>query len=150
MDLTASYVFDAPVDRTWNLLMDVAAIARCLPGGRELRPVGNDRYEVDLGITIAAIAGDFKGSVALEDKVPPQSFTLVMEGSGRPGFVKGKAHITLTGESDRTRVDINAQAEAGGMIARIGQRLIEGSAKSMMDKFFGCMAKQAAEDGAGG
>jgi len=98
-----------------------------------------------LGIAIAAIAGDFKGTVALEEKTPPQSYKLVVEGSGRQGFVKGHARVTLAADGDRTMVHIAAQADVGGLIARVGQRLLEGVARTMMDRFYACLAKRAGE-----
>ena len=60
MNLEATYTFDATVERTWALLMDTEVIAACLPGCRGLRPAGDNRYEVDLGVAIAALSGDFK------------------------------------------------------------------------------------------
>jgi uncharacterized protein len=141
MDLTASYVFHAPIERTWDLLMDTEAIGRCLPGCRELRPAGTDRYEIELGIGIAAITGDFKGTITIDEKKPPHSYTLVVEGAGRPGFVKGQARVTLVPDGDSTRVEIAASADVGGMIARVGQRLLEGVARTTMDKFYACLAK---------
>jgi uncharacterized protein len=146
MELTATYELNVPVERAWDVLMDINAIAGCLPGCRGLQPVGPDRYEVELGVTIAAIAGSFKGTVALEDKVPPTSYTLVVEGSGRQGFIKGRAHVTLAPEGDRTRVQIAAKADVGGMIARVGQRLLDGVARTMTDRFYACLAKRVEED----
>ena len=143
MTLNAAYDIHAPSDRVWDLLMDVDAIGRCLPGSRGLRPIGPDRYEVELGVTVAAIAGSFKGTVAIEDKAPPGSYTLVVDGSGRQGFIQGRARVTLAPDGDRTRVQIAATAEVGGMIARVGQRLLEGVARTMMDRFYACLAKQA-------
>ena len=147
MNLNAAYDIHAPSDRVWDLLMDVDAIGRCLPGSRGLRPIGPDRYEVELGVTVAAIAGSFKGIVALEDKAAPDSYTLVIDGSGRQGFVKGRARVTLAPDGDRTRVQIAATAEVGGMIARVGQRLLEGVARTMMDRFYACLAKQLEQVG---
>ena len=141
MDLTASYVFPAPIERTWDLLMDTDSIGRCLPGCRGLRPAGTDRYEVELGIGIAAITGEFKGTIAIEEKNAPHSYKLLVEGAGRPGFVKGHARVTLTPDGDHTRVDIAASADVGGMIARVGQRLLEGVARTTMDKFYACLSK---------
>ena len=63
-----------------------------------------------------------------------------MDANGRPGFVKGEALVTLTGEGTKTTVAIDATAEAGGLIARVGQRLIEGVAQIAVDRFFGCLA----------
>jgi len=142
MELTATYVFNAPIEKTWGLLMDTGAIADCLPGCRGLKPIGDDRYEVELGVAIAAIAGSFKGTVAIEEKQPPHSYQLIVDGSGRQGFVKGHARVTLTADADRTQVGIAAHADAGGMIARVGQRLLEGVARTTMDRFFACMAKR--------
>jgi uncharacterized protein len=142
MELSGTYEIHAPVERAWDLLMDVDAIGRCLPGCKGLKPIGPDRYEVELGLTVAAVAGNFKGTVALEDKAPPTGYTLKVEGSGRQGFIKGTARVTLEPGDDRTRIQIAATAEVGGMIARVGQRLLEGVAKTMMDRFYGCLAKQ--------
>src|SRR5688500_15090370 len=63
MNLNATYVFHAPVERAWNLLMDTKAIGSCLPGCRGLQPAGDDRYEVELGVAVAAISGNFTGTV---------------------------------------------------------------------------------------
>jgi uncharacterized protein len=142
MELTATYDIHAPVERAWDLLMDINAIGKCLPGCRGLNPVGPDRYEVELRVTVAAVAGSFKGTVAIEDKAPPHGYTLVVEGSGRQGFIKGRARVTLAADGDRTRIQIAAQTEVGGMIARVGQRLLEGVARTMMDRFYACLAKQ--------
>ena len=103
----------------------------------------------ELGVAIAAISGSFKGIVALEDMVPPQSYKLVVEGSGRQGFVKGHALVTLAADGDRTLVHIAAQADVGGMIARVGQRLLEGVARTTMDRFYSCLQKKTISEGEG-
>jgi uncharacterized protein len=139
MHLSASYVFDAPAETVWALLMDTERVAACLPGCKGLRPIGEDRYEAELSVAVAAISGDFKGTIALQDKNPPRSYRLVVEGTGRPGFVKGNALVTLVPEGARTTVQIEADADAGGVIARVGQRLLEGVARMTMDRFYGCL-----------
>lgn len=140
MNLNGAYTFEAPIERVWDLLMDTTAVGSCLPGCRGLRPVGDDRYEVELGVAVAAIAGNFTGTVSLEHKVPPHSYTLAVEGTGRQGFVNGRADIALQPEGQQTRVLVKAQADVGGMIARVGQRLLEGVARTTMDRFYACLA----------
>lgn len=147
MDLNATYVFDAPPESVWSLLMDTTAIGSCLPGCRGLHPAGNDRYEMELGVAVAAISGDFKGTVALEEKRPPRSYKLLMEGTGRQGFVKGHALVTLAADGNRTLVHVAAHADVGGMIARVGQRLLEGVGRATMDRFYACLAKRQFEPG---
>lgn len=140
MQLTARYVVDAPVDRVWDLLMDPVAIASCLPGCQEMRALGDDRYQADLVVALAAITGSYAATVAIEEKVPPRSYRLVVQGNGRPGFVKGMATVTLQPEGAGTAVAIDATGQVGGLVARVGQRLLDGVARSMMNKFFACMA----------
>jgi carbon monoxide dehydrogenase subunit G len=144
MHLSATYVFNAPVDTVWALLMDTDRVAACLPGCKGMRPLGDDRYEAELSVAVAAISGDFKGTIALQDKNPPRSYRLLVEGSGRPGFVKGNAQITLVPDGERTTVQIEADADVGGMIARVGQRLLEGVARMTMDRFYNCLASESA------
>ena len=95
-------------------------------------------------MAVAAISGSFKGTVSLTDKVPPQSYKLSVEGTGRQGFVKGHARVELEPDGDRTRVLVTAQADVGGMIARVGQRLLSGVARTTMDRFYACLGKRVA------
>lgn len=147
MELTATYTFKAPVSSVWDLLMDIDAIAACLPGCKGFHPLGDDHYEAELVAGVAAVSGDFKATFALQDKQPPSSYALLMEANGRPGFVKGRALVTLVAEDTQTRVQISASADAGGTIARVGQRLLEGVARMSMDRFFGCLAKRIEQQG---
>ena len=145
MDLSATYEFDASVSRVWDLLMDTDTVASCLPGCQGLRPLGEDRFEAELAVAVAAISGNFKGTITLCDKVAPESYRLLVEGTGRPGFVKGEARVSLVSQGETTSVQIAAEAEVGGMIARVGQRLLEGVARMTMDRFYGCLQKHVAQ-----
>lgn len=142
MEIRATYTFNAPAARVWDVLMDTDAIAGCLPGCKGFHPLGDDRYEAELVAGVAAVSGDFKAIIALQEKQPPQSYKLAIDASGRPGFVKGHALVTLSPQDNQTSVQIAAIADAGGTIARVGQRLLEGVARMSMDRFFGCLAKR--------
>jgi carbon monoxide dehydrogenase subunit G len=146
MDLASTYTFNAPQQAVWDLLMDTTAIAGCVPGCRELRPIGEDRYQAELVVTVAAISGNFAATVAIEDKNAPQSYRLVVEGTARIGFVKGSAQIELEPGASGTIVKVAASAEVGGAVARVGQRLLEGVGRMTMDRFFACMASRLDRD----
>jgi carbon monoxide dehydrogenase subunit G len=144
MDISGSYTFNAAPDRVWALLMDPAVLASCIPGCEKFEPQGDDRYTVTLNVGMAAITGTYTGSVQLTDLVPRTSYRLVVEGQGRPGFVKGTTAITLRADGETTSVDVSADVHTGGAIARVGQRLIGGVAKMMMDRFFACLQSRLA------
>ena len=142
MQLTGTYEFAAPPDRVWALLMDTTAIAGCLPGCRELRDLGEDRYQAELVVVVAAITGNYGATIAIEDKTPPHSYRLVVQGTGRTGFVKGNTAIRLEPATTGTLVHVEASADVGGPVARVGQRLIEGVARTTMNRFFACLASK--------
>ena len=144
MQLKSSYVFDAPQDRVWDLLMDTRVVASCIPGCRELRDLGEDRYQAELVVSIAAITGNYGATIGIEDKVPPTSYRLVVQGTGRSGFMRGEASITLSPLDARTNVEVIAKADVGGAVARVGQRLLEGVGRMMMDRFFACLQSKLA------
>jgi carbon monoxide dehydrogenase subunit G len=139
MEISGSYTFDAAPDRVWTLLMDPAVLSSCIPGCERFEPDGDDRYRVTLNVGMAAITGTYSGTVVLVDKIPQTSYGLVVEGQGRPGFVKGTSAIQLRAADASTAVDVTATVQTGGAIARIGQRLIGSVAKMMMDRFFACL-----------
>ena len=139
MDITGSYTFNAPPDRVWNLLMDPAVIASCIPGCEKLEPVGEDSFRASLTVALAAITGSYEGTVQITDKVPHESYRLTVQGQGKPGFVKGNAVIALRPDGATTMVDVKGTVETGGPIARLGQRLIGNVSKMMQDRFFACL-----------
>ena len=139
MEITGSYPFKAAPDRVWALLMDPDVISSCIPGCDTFEPVGEDRYRARLTVALAAITGSYEGTIVITEKVPHSSYRLLADGQGRPGFVKGDSAITLRADGDTTIVDVQGTVQTGGPIARLGQRLVGGVAKMMMDRFFGCL-----------
>jgi carbon monoxide dehydrogenase subunit G len=44
-------------------------------------------------------------------------------------------------------VEVAGDVRVGGAIARVGQRLLGGVSRMMMDRFFGCLQQKAAAPG---
>ena len=139
MDITGTYSFPATPARVWQLLMDPAVIAGCIPGCETLEPAGEDRYRARLSVALAAITGTYDGVVQIAEKAEPESYRLTVEGQGKPGFVKGSVLISLRADGPGTVVDVTGSVQTGGTIARLGQRLIGGVSKMMQDRFFACL-----------
>jgi carbon monoxide dehydrogenase subunit G len=119
--------------------MNTSALAACIPGCQSLDPdpATEGRYVIRLSVKLAAVMGTYDGSVQLVDIVPMQSYGLLAEGRGRPGFLKGKASVALTPDgADATTLTVTGEVQTGGAIARVGQRLIKSAARLMMDRFF--------------
>ena len=80
-----------------------------------------------------------RGRERASDQVPNRSYKLVVEGTGATGFVRGQSIVTLNEEAGKTLVDVAGDVQIGGAIARVGQRLLSGVSKMMMDRFFECL-----------
>lgn len=138
IEIARTYTFEAPPDRVWQLLMDTKALASCIPGCESLDPDAETEnlYRIRLAVKLAAVMGTYDGSVQLVDMKPMDSYGLLAEGRGRPGFVKGKASVVLAPEAAATLLTVTGEVQTGGTIARLGQRLITSAARLMMDRFF--------------
>jgi hypothetical protein len=130
MKLEGDFLFDAPIEEVWNALLDPVVLAATMPGCDKLDLV-EGQYQGDLNIKVGPIQGKFSGKVDLKDMSPPDSYTMVIDGRGAPGFVKATALVKLEREGGRTRLRYDADAQVGGKIASVGQRLLEASARAI-------------------
>ncbi len=134
MKMHGTYTLPAPIDQVWVFLMDPEAIAKVMPGCEQLEEIGPDTYRATLKLGIAAVKGTYAGSVQLLDKTPPTSYRMLIDGSGTPGFVKGEAAVALTGQDEQTVLTYTADIQVGGLIANVGQRMIGGVAKLIVNQ----------------
>lgn len=139
MRVEGSFEYGAPADRVWSRLLDPVALRECIPGCESLEPAGDDRWTARLLVGAGPVRGRYWGSVAISDKHEPLSYTLAIDGSGSPGFVRGTARITLVPSAAGTRVDVVADGQVGGTVAAVGQRMLGGVAKMLMGRFFDCV-----------
>ena len=142
MKLDGSYTFEAPPERVWELLLSPAALQSCIPGCEKFETTGEDSYNATMKVGVAAIRGTYNGKIRITEKQEPSSFTLNVEGSGGPGFVRGVARISLQPDGGNTQVLVDADGQVGGTVAGVGQRMLGGVAKMLMNNFFDCMRKQ--------
>ena len=139
MRVSFSYTFNAPAAKVWTTILDPETIARCMPGCQALIPLGDDQYEAALSVGVGSIKASYKAKITLADQVPTTSYKLKVEGNGSPGFVNGEASISLSEEGQTTILSVAGDAQVGGTIARVGQRLLGTVNQRMMDNFFNCL-----------
>lgn len=136
MKLDGDYLFDAPVQEVWDALFDAEVLAAILPGCEKLTREDN-RYIGELNVKVGPISGKFTGKVDLQEIVEPKRYTMNIDGRGPSGFVKATAKLSLAQEGDRARLTYEADAQIGGKIATVGNRLLEATSRAI--------AKQALE-----
>ncbi|UCC25625.1 MAG: carbon monoxide dehydrogenase subunit G [Gemmatimonadales bacterium] len=132
MKVGGDYTFDGPQQLVWDTFLDPEVLAGVLPGCEKLELVGENEYEGALKIKIGPVQGQFLGKVKLEDIQPPDAYTMQVDGRGAPGFVKATGHLKLQPSGDQTLVTYEGDAQVGGRLASVGQRLVESSAKAII------------------
>ena len=146
MKISGRYSFPGPTKQVWDLLTDIKALQHCTPGCKEMAEIGPDEYKATMEIGVGPINGSFSGKIRMVDKEEPNRYKLHVEGSGAVGFVKGEGLLELQEEeAEKTAVLVSGEAQVGGLVAGVGQRLLEGVSKQFMGQFFKCMANQLAE-----
>jgi carbon monoxide dehydrogenase subunit G len=132
----------APRDRVWAALLDPATLAQAIPGCEKLEAVGPDEYKAIMKVGVGPVKGTFEGKVRLLDQAPPNSYRMAVEGTGAPGFVRGEAAMRLEeADGEATRVAYDADVQIGGLIASVGQRMLGGVSRMMLDQFFSRMTE---------
>lgn len=134
--------FAARPEAVFDAMTNPDVVAACLPGCDGLDPVGENRYEATLTVGVAAIKGRFRGTVELCDLQRPSSYALRVNGRGTIGFAKGEARIEIEAQGEGSLVSVEAKVQVGGAVARVGQRLLAGTAKTMADRFFASLRER--------
>ncbi|MET0542247.1 MAG: carbon monoxide dehydrogenase subunit G [Variovorax sp.] len=137
MEMLGTRQLGVTQQQAWEALNDPATLKACLAGCDKFEPVGDDTYAVGMAVKVGPVSAKFSGKVTLTEITPPQSYKLSFEGQGGvAGFGKGASSVTLTPNADGCELGYTVQAQVGGKIAQLGQRLVDGAAKSMADDFF--------------
>lgn len=126
----------APPEEVWSLLTDASRLSRLLPGCERLEADGPDRYKAAVKFGIAAISGKYAGTLEFAHKKPPHSLVIKMDGKGLPGFVKGEGRIDLVPRGGETELSYSGEAQVGGLIASVGQRMLDAAARKIVQQFF--------------
>ncbi|MEQ1886819.1 MAG: carbon monoxide dehydrogenase subunit G [Bryobacteraceae bacterium] len=145
MKITGTYTLSLPAGQAYTAMQNPDILAKAIPGCESLELIGQDEYRMKMKMVLASLSGVFEGKVRIADQTPPDSFRLIVEGTGKIGFVKGDGLLKLAAVEDGTEVTYDGDAQIGGTIASVGQRLIDGTAKMMIKKFFERLTKQTQE-----
>ena len=67
----------------------------------------------------------------------------MVEGKGQPGFVNGAGELNLSQDGEDTSIQYSGEINVGGLLASVGQRMIQGAANMMAGRFFIALGQEA-------
>jgi len=137
MDMHASRQLAVTQQQAWDALNDPEVLKLCIPGCDKVESTGPQHYTVAVAVKVGPVSARFAGKIRLADMNPPQSYTLHFDGQGgAAGFGKGTAQVQLTPDAAGCLLAYTVHAQVGGKLAQLGQRLVDGAARSMAEDFF--------------
>lgn len=142
MKIQGQRKFDAPRDLVWKAINDPEILSKTVPGLQSLETTGENRYEGAMNMSIGPVQGKFSGTVQLSDLDPPAGYGVRIDGKGAPGFVQGEGTVRLEEDGDATILHYDIDAQVGGRLAAVGQRLLDSSAGVITQQSLEGLARQ--------
>jgi carbon monoxide dehydrogenase subunit G len=137
MTMAGEVQLPATRDQVWAKLNDADTLRACIPGCEQLDKISDTEFQALAVTKIGPVKAKWKGKVHLTDLDPPNGYKISGEGEGGvAGFAKGGATVALADKDGGTLLTYNVEAQIGGKLAQLGQRLVAGAAKKMADEFF--------------
>jgi uncharacterized protein len=138
MQMNDSQRIPASKEKVWAALNDPEILKQCIPGCQSLEMSSPTEMTATVVFRVGPVKATFGGKVTLSDLDPPNSYRISGEGSGGvAGFAKGGATVRLESESPEvTILRYEVDAQIGGKLVQLGQRLIDSTAKKLAGDFF--------------
>jgi len=146
MQLEHNFTVAAPVDRAWEVLLDLERIVPCMPGAALTSYEGDEftgTVRVKLGPVVMTFAG--KGRFVERDAA---AHRMVIEAAGRDtrgaGSARAKINAALRADGDVTAVAVLTDLTISGRVAQFGRGMIADVSTRLLDEFTSCLAGQLA------
>jgi uncharacterized protein len=142
MSMHGEVQLGASREAIWTKLNDPEVLKACIPGCEELEKTEDNGFRAAAKMKVGPVSARFKGRVSLSDLDPPNGYRISGEGDGGvAGFAKGGATVALADKDGGTLLTYDVEAQIGGKLAQLGQRLVNGAAKKLADEFFANFAR---------
>ncbi len=156
MELHNSFVVPADIETAWKTLLDVEAIAPCMPGAT-LTSFDGDAFTADVKVKLGPVMMLFGGEGKFV-KRDEATHTVVIDASGKEKKGAGTAAAVVTAKlvsegPESTRADIVTDLTVTGKAAQFGRGVMADVSKRLIDQFAGnletvIMTRKAAATGA--
>lgn len=136
MEMQGQRTLACTQQQAWEALNNPDILKACIPGCEKFETT-DDGYAVTTAIKIGPVAARFSGKVQLTDVNAPHGYQLNFDAQGGvAGFGKGQSKVSLQPVEGGCELQYTVHSTVGGKLAQLGQRLIDGAAKSLADDFF--------------
>lgn len=144
MKIESEFTVDAPVQRAWEVILDLERVAPCLPGAA-LEEAAGDEYQGTMAVKLGPISAKYRGTVKVEE-ADEENHRAVLRASGKDLRGQGTASATIistmNGENGATRVRVETDMQVTGRVAQFGRGIMQDVATTMLDQFATCVEQE--------
>ncbi len=144
MKLENEFTVPGPVERAWEILLDLDRVAPCLPGAA-IEGSEGDEHTGTMTVKIGPITARYKGTVKIEE-ADDQARRAVMRAQARDSRGQGTAAATITSTMEEveggTRVHVETDMRVTGPAAQFGRGVMQDVSAKLMDRFADCLAEE--------
>jgi carbon monoxide dehydrogenase subunit G len=150
MELDHSFTVPVPPNQAWDVLLDVAQVAPCMPGAT-IDTVDGDVVTGSMKVKVGPVSLTYKGTAKFTER-DESSRTVLVEASGKETRGTGTASATVRAElrgdddSDGTKVNIHTVMNVTGRPAQFGRGIIAEVGGKLIQQFADNLALQLASD----
>ena len=134
--LEKEYHIDLDQEEVWDAINDPEILAKILPNCESLEPISEHQFTAHINVKIGPISSKFESTLEMFDLKEPDGYKFRVQGNGKKGSMNGQGEIKLFPNGSGTGFTFIAKGNITGIIARVGQRLIEATGKRLMDQGF--------------
>jgi carbon monoxide dehydrogenase subunit G len=140
MELENSFVVPADIETAWKTLLDVEAIAPCMPGAT-LTSFDGDNFTADVKVKLGPVTMNFAGAGSFVKK-DEATHTAVIDASGKETKGAGTAGALITAVlvedgPNSTRANIVTDLTVTGKAAQFGKGVMADVSKRLIGQFAG-------------
>ncbi|HLK00142.1 MAG TPA: SRPBCC family protein [Streptosporangiaceae bacterium] len=154
MELDNSFTVPVPPETAWDVLLDVARIAPCMPGAT-VDEVDGDVVNGRIKVKVGPVSLTYKGTATFAER-DVDSHSVTVEASGKETRGAGTASATVKASlapadgGGSTLVTMHTTMNVTGRPAQFGRGVIVEVGGKLVDQFAGNLAQMLSGDSAAG
>ncbi|MEA2692821.1 MAG: uncharacterized protein QOJ16_2208 [Acidobacteriota bacterium] len=146
MEITKSFVVNAPADSVWAFLIDPYRVARCLPGAALTEKIDDSTYAGTITVKVGPVTASYRGKLHF-DRLDPQAREADLSASGQETKGKGGADMRMKSRvAERgpreTEVTVVSDVNVVGVLAQFGRGMIQDVSDQLFQKFSQAMRRE--------
>jgi len=148
MKLNNEFTVNVPIERAWEVLTDIPAIAPCLPGAQLTGQEGSV-YSGTMKIKVGPATAEYSGTADfLVQDAEARHVEISAKGKDKRGSGNASAVITadMTPAGEGTRVTIDTDLKVSGKVAQFGKGVMGEISEKLIGQFVDCVEQQLLGD----